>query len=91
MHATRAQAGFKIRALGPPGIERLKLFATTKDIPLFNENYAQESFRSITSDSYNTSRDLQAVINSLEENAWAESHLEICIEQRLRDSNVKGE
>lgn len=28
------QAGFKIRVKGPPGIEPLKLFATTKNIPL---------------------------------------------------------
>ena len=83
-----AQAGFKIRVKGPPGIERLKLFATTKDIPLFEEDYSQESFRSVTSDSYSVSRDLQAVINSLEENAWAESHLELRIEQILRDVPV---
>jgi TolB-like protein len=81
-----AQAGFKIRVKGPPGIERLKLFATTKDIPLFEEDYSQESFRSVTSDSYSVSRDLQAVIDSLEENAWAESHLELRIEQILRDA-----
>jgi len=78
------QAGFKIRVIDPPGIERLKLFATTKDIPLFEEDYSQESFRSVTSDNYSVSRDLQAVIDSLEENAWAESHLELRIEKVLR-------
>jgi len=80
------QAGFKIRVKGPPGIERLKLFATTKDIPLFEEDYSQESFRSVTDDNYNVPRDLQAVIESLEKNAWAESHLELRIEQILRDT-----
>jgi TolB-like protein len=78
------QAGFKIRVKGPPGIERLKLFATTKNIPLFEEDYAQESFRSVTEETYSVSRDLQAVIDSLEENAWAESQLEFRIEQTLR-------
>ena len=81
-----AQAGFKIRVKGPPGIERLKLFATTKDIPLFEEDYSQESFRSVNDDNYNVPRDLQAVIESLEKNAWAESHLELRIEQILRDT-----
>jgi len=78
------QAGFKIRVKGPPGIEPLKLFATTKDIPLFEEDYSQESFRSVGSDNYSVPRDLQAVIDSLEENAWAESHLELRIERILR-------
>ncbi len=78
------QAGFKIRVKGPPGIERLKLFATTRDIPLFEEDYSQESFRSVTEDNYSVTRDLQAVIDSLEDNAWAESHLELRIERILR-------
>lgn len=80
------QAGFKIRVKGPPGIERVKVFATTKDIPLFEEDFSQESFRSIEGGTYNVTRDLQAVIDSLEENAWAESHFELRIEQILRGS-----
>jgi TolB-like protein len=85
------QAGFKIRVKGPPGIERLKLFATTKDIPLFEEDFSQESFRSVTSDDYSVPRDLEAVIDSLEKNAWAESHLELRVEQILRDTKRERE
>lgn len=85
-----AQAGFKIRVTGPPGIERLKLFATTKDIPLFEEDFSQESFRSISGETYSVTRDLQAVIDSLEDNAWAESHFELRIEQILRDTPKEG-
>ncbi len=79
-----AQAGFKIRVKGPAGVERLKLFATTKDIPLFEEDYSQESFRSVTRENYSVTRDLEAVIDSLGKNTWAESHLELRIEQILR-------
>ncbi|MBI5091671.1 MAG: DUF4384 domain-containing protein [Candidatus Hydrogenedentes bacterium] len=78
------QAGFKIRVTDPPGIEKLKLFATTKKIPLFAEDFSQESFRSINDGNYSPTRDLQAVVDSLEKNAWAESHLEIRIERALR-------
>ena len=80
------QAGFKIRVTDPPGIEKLKLFATTKKIPLFTEDFSQESFRSITKGNYSPTRDLEMVVDSLEKNAWAESQLEIRIERALRDS-----
>jgi len=78
------QAGFKIRVGDPPGIERLKLFATTMDIPLFREDYSQESFRSVNSGTYSVTRDLQPVIESLGDNAWAEAQLELRVEQVLR-------
>jgi len=78
------QAGYKIRVTDPPGVERLKLFATTKKIPLFSEDFSQESFRSINEGNYSPTRDLQAVVDSLEKNAWAESHLELRIERALR-------
>lgn len=84
-----AQAGFKIRVKDPPGIERVKLFATTKDIPLFQEDYSQEKFRSVTPENYSVSRDLEAVIDSLEQNAWAEARFELRIEQILRDMAQK--
>lgn len=79
-----AQAGFRIRVGDPPGIEKLKLFATTKDIPLFRQDYSVETFRSVTQDTYNVTRDLQPVIESLEDNMWAESQLEMRIEPVLR-------
>lgn len=82
-----AQASFKIRVGDPPGIERLKLFATTNDIPLFQEDYSQESFRSVHPDAYSVTRDLQPVLKSLGDNAWAESQLELRIEQVLRQGN----
>jgi hypothetical protein len=82
-----AQAGFKIRVGDPPGIERLKLFATTREISLFREDYSQESFRSVDPGAYSVTRDLQPVIESLEGNAWAESQLELRIEQVLRQGN----
>jgi hypothetical protein len=78
------QAGFKIRVTDPPGVEKLKIFATTKKIPLFVEDFSQEPFRSINEGNYSPTRDLQAVVDSLEKNAWAESHLEIRIERALR-------
>ncbi len=80
------QDGFKIRVKGPPGIERLKVFATTQKVPLFAENYAKESFRSVTRESYSVSRDLEAVIDSLAGNSWAEVTLELRIEQTLRNA-----
>jgi TolB-like protein len=83
------QAGYKIRVKGPPGIERLKVFATTQDIPLFAEDYSQESFRSITPESFSTTRDLQAVVDSLDKNAWAETHLELRIEPATRGSETQ--
>lgn len=81
------QASFKIRVGDPPGIERLKLFATTRDIPLFQEDYSQESFRSVNSSAYSVTRDLQPVLESLGDNAWAESQVELRIEQVLRQGN----
>jgi len=79
-----AQAGFRIRVGDPPGIEKLKLFATTKDIPLVRQDYSVESFRSVTRETYSVTRDLQPVIDSLEDNMWAESQLELRIEAVLR-------
>jgi hypothetical protein len=79
-----AQAGFKIRVKEPAGVERLKLFATTKNVPLFQQDFSQEKFRSITSETYNVTRDLEAVVNSLEDNEWAEANLEARVEQVLR-------
>lgn len=79
-----AEAGFKIRVQGPPGMERLKLFATTRDVPLFERNYATESFRSIDDGNFNATRDLEVVLDSLEGNQWAETHCELLIEQTLR-------
>ena len=78
------QDGFKIRVKGPPGIERLKAFGTTKDVPLFEYDYSQESFRSVTQDNYNVIRDLETVLQSLEANRWGEATLEFCIERSLR-------
>jgi len=78
------QDGFKIRVTAPPGIERLKVFATSKHIPLFKEDFSVEKFRSVTESNYNVTRDLETVFDSLEDTAWAETNLEICIEQILR-------
>jgi TolB-like protein len=80
-----AQAGFKIRVQDPPGLEQLKFFATMKKVNLFEEDYSTEKFRSLNSDNYSVTRDLETVITSLDSNAWAEFSLEIRIEQILRN------
>lgn len=78
------EAGFKIRVNGPPGVEKLKLFATTANIPLFEQDFATESFRSLSEENYNSTRDLEVVLESMEGTAWAETHMELLIEQVLR-------
>ena len=80
----KEDAGYKIRVNGPPGIERVKFFATAKDVPLFEEDYATESFRSITQQDDAQVRDLEVVIGNLGANAWAERRLELRIERPLR-------
>lgn len=78
------EAGFKIRVKGPPGVEKLKLFATTTNAPLFEHDFATESFRSVDETSYSTTRDLEVVLDSLDAGGWAEAHMELLIEQVLR-------
>jgi hypothetical protein len=78
------QAGFKIRVKDPPGIERLKAFATTKKIDLFEQDFSVEKFRSVTTETYSVTRDLEAVLDSLDDNAWAEAGIEVRIEQLTR-------
>lgn len=81
------QDGFKIRVTDPPGIERLKVFATSKHVPLFKEDFSVEKFRSVKEGNYNVTRDLVAVLDSLEDTAWAETNLEIRIERILRGTS----
>jgi TolB-like protein len=78
------EAGFNIRVQGPPGVEKLKLFATTADIPLFEHDFAKESFRSVGEEDGTVTRDLEIALKGLEQTQWAETHLEILIEQTLR-------
>ncbi|NOX97480.1 MAG: DUF4384 domain-containing protein [Nitrospirae bacterium] len=81
--------GYKIRVHGPAGLERLKLFATTKDIPLFTEDYSQSPFRSLSEDKRSTPRNLQAIIDNLEKNSWAESRVEFLIENVFRGGSYR--
>lgn len=78
------QAGFRIRVKDPPGIERLKAFATTNKTPLFEEDFSVEKFRSVTQESYTISRDIESVLENLGDNAWAEADLELQVEPLLR-------
>lgn len=79
--------GYKIRVHGPAGLERLKLFATTKDIPLFTEDYSQSPFRSLSRNDRHISRNLQVIIDNLGKNSWAESRLEFLIENVFRGNS----
>ncbi len=73
---------FVIRAHGLPGLEKLKIFATTEDIPLLVEEPPGLIFRTINPDERSVTRDLAVKIANIEENAWAEATAEFVLKEK---------
>jgi len=79
------EAGYKLRVRGPAGIERLKLFATSEDVPLYVRDYSQSPFSAMTDgDMVDGVRGLQATVDNLLDADWAEASWEFLIENALR-------
>jgi hypothetical protein len=77
-------AGFKIRVRGPAGIERLKLFATTSDVPLYERDYSQAPFSAVKDGDQQLMRGLKIAIEDKSVADWSETTCEFLIENVLR-------
>ena len=77
-------SGYKIQGRGPAGIERLKLFATTTDVPLYVRDYSKSPFNTFDDDDQEMVRGLQIVVDGMAKSDWAESSCEFLIENVLR-------
>ena len=67
---------FKIKAQGPAGIEKLKIFATDNKVPLLPEEYNVSAFRSLEPKQRAVTRDLAITLTNLDNTAWAEASFE---------------
>ncbi len=67
---------FKIRSQGPPGLEKLKIFATTSNVPLLPQQYGVSIFRSLDPKERSVTRDLAVTLINLDQTAWAEGSFE---------------
>ena len=73
---------FTIKAQGPAGIEKLKIFATEGNVPLLPEQYNVSAFRSLDPKTEGSvTRDLAITIKGLDETAWAEGSFEFEVKQ----------
>ena len=78
------EGGYRIRVQGPPGLEQLKLFATTEDVPLYVRDYSQTPFNSVNDGDAETVRGLVATFDKMPETGWAEASWEFLVERVLR-------
>jgi len=72
---------FTINVSGPPGIEKLKIFATEANVPLLPQQYNVSAFRSLDPKQRSVTRDLAITIKNLDETAWAEASFEFEVKQ----------
>lgn len=73
---------FKIKAQGPAGIEKLKIFATEQNVPLLPEQYNVSAFRSLDPKTESSvTRDLAITITNLDQTAWAEGSYEFQVKE----------
>ena len=76
------EGGYRIRVQGPPGLEQLKLFATTEDVPLYVRDYSQTPFNSM--EDGDSVRGLVATLEEMPEMGWAEASWEFLVTRDLR-------
>ena len=76
------EGGYRIRVQGPPGLEQLKLFATTEDVPLYVRDYSQAPFNSM--EDGDSVRGLVATLEEMPEMGWAEASWEFLVTRVLR-------
>jgi len=76
------EGGYRIRVQGPPGLEQLKLFATTEDVPLYVRDYSQTPFNSIQDGE--SVRGLVATFEEMPKMGWGEASWEFLITRVLR-------
>ena len=76
------EGGYRIRVQGPPGLEQLKLFATTEDVPLYVRDYSQTPFNSM--EDGDSVRGLVATLEEMPEMGWAEASWEFLVTRVLR-------
>jgi hypothetical protein len=73
---------FTIKAEGPAGIERLKIFATEANVPLLPEQQSASMFRSLDPETdRGITRDLAVTLANLDETAWAEGTFEFEVKE----------
>ena len=78
------EGGYRIRVQGPPGLEQLKLFATTEDVPLYVRDYSQTPFNSVADGDAESVRGLVATFEKMPKTDWAEASWEFLVERVLR-------
>ena len=78
------EGGYRIRVQGPPGLEQLKLFATTDDVPLYVRDYSQTPFNSVADGDAESVRGLVATFDKMPKTDWAEASWEFLVERVLR-------
>ena len=76
---------FKIKAQGPAGIEKLKIFATDNKVPLLPEEYNVSAFRSLEPKQRAVTRDLAITLTNLDNTAWVEGSFEF----EVKDQTVR--
>jgi TolB-like protein len=73
---------FTIAVKGPPGIEKLKIFATQANVPLLPEQYNVSAFRSLDPETDRAvTRDLAVILTHLDATAWAEGRFEFEVKE----------
>jgi hypothetical protein len=74
---------FTIKAEGPAGVEKLKIFATEANVPLLPEQYNVSAFRSLDPKTEGSvTRDLAVAIKGLDETAWGEGSFEFEVKEK---------
>ena len=82
---------FTIKAEGPAGVEKLKIFATEGNVPLLPEQYNVSAFRSLDPKTEGSvTRDLAITIKGLDETAWAEGSFEFQVKERKGEDTIQN-
>ena len=82
---------FVIKAQGPTGIEKLKIFATDANVPLLPEQQNVSVFRSLDAGERSVTRDLAVTLTNLDETAWAEGSFEFEVKEKKAEVAGKEE
>lgn len=71
---------FTIKATGPKGINKIKIFAVTKNIPLKLKSSKPSFFREIKAENAERFRDFEVLMKNTKDNQWAEAQWELILE-----------
>jgi len=80
---------FTITCQGPPGLEKLKIFATDANVPLLPQQYNVSAFRSLDPKQRSVTRDLAVTLSNLDKTAWAEGAFEFQVKAAPKTKELK--